>query len=133
MVLYLELADLLAIATEALGLEVDAVLRITDLGLADSALARPKGGFGEEEFYPSLEAKAAALLDGILRNHPFVDGNKRLALLATLQFLHLNGKDLDLEPAKEAHDVIVRAAAGELDVPKLQEWIEGRIRPYEAE
>lgn len=132
MVVYLDLADLLAIASGGLELEVDTVVRITDLGLADSALARPQSGFEGEEFYPSLEEKAAALLEGILRNHPFVDGNKRVALLATLQFLNLNEKDLDLEPLEEAHDVIVRAAAGELKLPKLREWIASRIRPYEG-
>lgn len=132
MVVYLDLVDLLEIASRGLELEVDTVVRITDLGLADSALARPQSGVGGEEFYPSLEEKAAALLEGILRNHPFVDGNKRVALLATLQFLNLNEKDLDLEPIEEAHDVIVRAAAGELKLPKLREWIGSRVRPYEG-
>ena len=54
--IYLELDDVLAIACEVLGLEVDALVRVTDLGLADSAVARPRAGFGGEEFYPTIEA-----------------------------------------------------------------------------
>ena len=53
----LELDDVLAIACEVLQLEADDIPRVTDLGLADSALARPQAGFGDEEFYPTIEAK----------------------------------------------------------------------------
>ena len=81
---YLELDEVLAIACEVLGLEVDALVRVTDLGLADSAVARPRASFGGEEFYPSIEAKAASLLFGLARNHAFIDGNKRIAVLSTL-------------------------------------------------
>lgn len=65
---YLELDDLLAIASEVLGLEVDVLLRVTDLGLADSAVSRPQASFAGEEFYTSVEAKAATLLFGVARN-----------------------------------------------------------------
>lgn len=130
MVVYLELADLLAITAEVLGLEVDTIIRITDLGLADSALARPQASFEGEEFYISLEAKAAAVLHGLARNHPFLDGNKRISVLATLQFLNRNGQDLDLEPPEEAYDVITRAASGELELAKLTEWVAARMHPY---
>ena len=86
--IYLELDDVLAIACEVLGLEVDALVHVTDLGLADSAVARPRAGFAGEEFHPTVEAKAASLLFGLARNHAFIDGNKRVAVLATLQFLN---------------------------------------------
>ncbi len=94
--IYLELDDLLAIASEVLGLEVDVLLRVTDLGLADSAVSRPQASFAGEEFYATIEAKAATLLFGIAGNHAFIDGNKRVAVLATLQFLNVNGLDLNL-------------------------------------
>ena len=87
--IYLELDDVLAIACEVLQLETDEILRVTDLGLADSAVARPRAGFGDEEFYPTIEAKAASLLFGLARNHAFIDGNKRIAVLATLSVLEL--------------------------------------------
>ena len=67
---YLELDDVLAIACEVLGLEVHALLHVTDIGLADSAVARPQAGFAGQEFHPTVEAKAASLLLGLARNHP---------------------------------------------------------------
>lgn len=124
---YLELDDLLAIASEVLGLEVDVLLRVTDLGLADSAVARPQASFAGEEFYGSIEAKAATLLLGIARNHPFIDGNKRVAVLAALQFLNLNGLDLDLTPPEEAYKMIAGVAVGTVELDTLTTWIAGRL------
>lgn len=128
---YLELDEVLAIACKVLGLEVDALLRVTDLGLADSAVARPGASFGGEEFYPSIEAKAASLLYGIARNHAFIDGNKRISVLATLQFLNANGYDLDLSPADEAFKTVVQVASGSLSLEDLTGWIQGRMGPLE--
>lgn len=125
--IYLELDDVLAIAFEVLGLEADEILRVTDLGLADSAVARPQAGFGDEEFYPTIEAKAASLLFGIARNHAFIDGNKRIAVLATLQFLNSNGLDLDLTPVEEAFKTVIRVAKGDMPLEELTTWIRGRL------
>ncbi len=127
--IYLELDDVLAIACEVLGLEVDALVHVTALGLADSAVARPHAGFAGEEFHPTVEAKAASLLFGLARNHAFIDGNKRVAVLATLQFLNTNGYDLDLVPAEEAYHTIVKVASGNLSVDDLTDWIRDRIKP----
>ena len=66
-------------------------LRVRDPGLLDSALHRPQSRFGGMEVYPTVPLKAAALLHSLVRNHPLVDGNKRLAWLATMIFLDLNG------------------------------------------
>ena len=129
--IYLELDDVLAIACEVLGLEVDTLVRVTDLGLADSAVARPRAGFGGEEFYPTIEAKAASLLFGLARNHAFIDGNKRIAVLATLQFLNLNGFDLDLSPVEAAFKTVVQVASGNLSLEDLTTWIGGRIGRYD--
>ncbi len=125
--IYLELDDVLAIACEVLGLEVDALMHVTDLGLADSAVARPGAGFAGEEFYPTVEAKAASLLFGLARNHAFIDGNKRVAVLATLQFLNANGYDLDLLPVEEAFKTVVQVASGDLSVDDLTDWIRLRV------
>ena len=127
--IYLELDEVLAIACEVLGLEVDALVRVTDLGLADSAIARPRASFGGEEFYPSIEAKAASLLFGLARNHAFIDGNKRIAVLSTLQFLNENGQDLDLSPAEEAFKTVVQVASGSLTLEDLTDWIRDRMGP----
>ncbi len=131
--IYVELDDLLAIASEVLGLEVDVLLRVTDLGLADSAMSRPQASFAGEEFYVSIEAKAATLLFGVARNHPFIDGNKRVAVLAALQFLNLNGFDLDLTPPEEAYKVIAGVAAGTATLDALTSWIADRLEPMEDE
>jgi death-on-curing protein len=129
-VIYLELDDLLAIASEVLRLEVDALIRVTDLGLADSALSRPHASFEGEEFYPSLPAKAATLLFGIARNHAFIDGNKRIAILTTLQFLNSNSHDLDLEPPEDAYKTIEGVAAGTVSLEALTAWIATRLRNF---
>lgn len=126
---YLELDEVLAIACEVLGLEVDALVRVTDLGLADSAVARPRAGFGGEEFFRGVEAKAASLLFGLARNHAFIDGNKRIAVLATVQFLNRNGLDVDLLPAEEAFKTVVQVASGRLSLEDLTDWIRDRIGP----
>ena len=125
--IYLELDDLLAIASEVLGLEVDALMRVTDLGLAESAVSRPQASFGGEEFYSSIDAKAATLLFGIARNHAFMDGNKRVAVLAALHFLNLNGLDLDLTPPQEAYTTIAGVAAGSVSLEALTTWIADRL------
>lgn len=123
---HLELDDLLAIACEVLELEAAALIRITDLGLADSAVSRPHASYGGEEFYPTIEEKAATLLFGVARNHAFIDGNKRIAVLATLQFLNRNGRDLDLRPPEKAYEMIAGTAAGTVSLEDLTSWIADR-------
>ncbi len=64
---------------------------VRDVGLLESALARPRATFAGNDLYPALWDKAAALMESLIRNHPFVDGNKRVALSAAGIFLELNG------------------------------------------
>lgn len=97
--------------------------------MADSAVSRPQASFAGEEFYGSIEAKAATLLFGVARNHPFIDGNKRIAILAALQFLNLNGSDMNLSPPEEAYKVIVGVAAGTISLDALTSWIGERLEP----
>jgi death-on-curing protein len=93
---------------------------IRDLGLLESALARPinKFGYGESD----LAALAAAYAFGIARNHPFVDGNKRAAFAAIIVFLGLNGYDFDVLP-EQATAMILSLAAGEVSEESLTRWI----------
>ena len=70
---------------------------IRDLGMLLSALGRPQATFDEKELYPDLFSKAAALMDSLVRNHPFVDGNKRTAITAAALFLRFNGYQLVVE------------------------------------
>ena len=119
--IYLTLAELLHVATRALGEEP----LVRDIGLLDSAVARPRATAFGADAYPDLDTKAAALLHSIARNHALVDGNKRLALAATIAFYGVNGRRLTLTN-DEAYDLIVSVAAGELDSVGQ---IAGRLRP----
>ncbi len=105
---YLSLEDLLDLVN-ALG-----VGPVRDLGLLDSACHRPQASFFGQDAYPTLPAKAAAVMHSLACNHALVDGNKRLALLATVVFLRINDYTLDLTDA-EAFDVTMSVAAGQLD------------------
>lgn len=92
-----------------------AVGPVRDLGLLDSALARPRSSAFGEDAYPTTERKAAALLHSLCANHPLVDGNKRLAWLCTVVFLDLNG----LAPALDhnsAFQLVWDVASGEGDL-----------------
>jgi death on curing protein len=102
---------------------------IRDLGLLESALARPinKYGYGESD----LAALAAAYAFGIARNHPFVDGNKRAAFASIIVFLGLNGFDLDA-PQAEATAIILGLAAGDITEEVLAAWIADHIKPLDA-
>ena len=93
---------------------------VRDPGLLESALARPvnKFAYGEAD----LASLAAAYAFGIARNHPFVDGNKRVAFASILVFLGLNGFDLDAAP-EEATAVMLALAAGEIEEDALARWI----------
>lgn len=114
---YLTLEDVLGLVN-ALGAGP-----VRDLGLLDSACHRPQAGFFGQEAYPTLSGKAAALMHSLACNHALVDGNKRLALLATVVFLRVNGHRLDLTD-DEAFDLTMSVAAGQLDA----DGIEKRLR-----
>lgn len=108
--IFLELDDLLHVATRVLGGDPS----IRDAGLLGSALARPQATVLGADAYPTLHDKAAALLHSLARNHALVDGNKRLALGATIAFYGLNGVRLTLSN-DDAYNLIVDVASGTLD------------------
>ena len=93
---------------------------IRDAGLLDSALQRPLDKFAYGE--PDLPDLAAAYAYGIARNHPFVDGNKRTALVACRTFLLLNGYDL-AATKEEKYKTFLALAAGEVDEDELASWL----------
>lgn len=95
---------------------------IRDEGLLESALAAPFQTFGGEPVYPSLQAKAAQLGFGLIRNHPFVDGNKRIDAHTMLVFLAVNGIELRYEQ-QELIDIVLSVAAGQIDRQGLLQWI----------
>ena len=108
--IYLTLPELLHIAERAIGVEP----QVRDNGLLESAAARPPATAFGDDAYPSLDAKAAALLHSLARSHALVDGNKRLALAAVIAFYGVNGRRLTLTN-DEAYDLVIDVAAGHLD------------------
>jgi death-on-curing protein len=101
---------------------------VRDLGLLDSASHRPQGSFFGRAAYPTLAGKAAALMHSLAGNRALVDGNKRLALLATVVFLRINGYVLDLTD-DEAFTLTMSVAAGELDANEIEKQLLLRTAP----
>lgn len=119
---YLTLEDLLEIAAGVLE-----EVAVKDPGLLAAAAARPRMTVFGADAYPTFEDKGAALLHSLVRNHAFVDGNKRVAWAATRVFCLLNGRDLAYG-VDEAEGLMVAAAAGRLDVPEVSTWIHAHLR-----
>jgi death on curing protein len=107
---FLDLDDLLLVATRAVGVEV--VVR--DYGLLESAVARPKTTVAGAEAYPDIHIKAAALLHSLCRNHALVDGNKRLAWTACQVFLGLNDEWVKASE-DDRFDFVIAVASGAID------------------
>ncbi len=95
---------------------------IRDEGMLDLALNNPFQSFGEKQLYPSIQAKAARLCFGLVRNHAMLDGNKRLGTHVMLVFLALNGYELSYSQ-KELSDVILALASGDIGEKELLQWI----------
>lgn len=99
---------------------------IRDEGLLDSALSAPFQTFADQELYPNLIEKAAAVCWGIVRNHPFVDGNKRTGAHVMLVFLELNGYSLRYSQ-DELISLILDLAAGKIQRNDLVQWLRSRL------
>lgn len=95
---------------------------IRDEGMLDLALNNPFQSFGGKELYPSIQAKAARLCFGLVRNHAMLDGNKRLGAHTMLVFLALNGYELSYSQ-NELSDVILALASGDIGEKELLQWI----------
>ena len=124
--IYLTLPELIHVAERAIGAEV----LVRDHGLLQSALARPQATVFGNDAYATLDEKAAALLHSLARNHALVDGNKRLALAATIAFLGVNGRRLTLSN-DQAYELVMSVASGELDeVPGIAERTAKGTEPW---
>lgn len=95
---------------------------IRDDGLLDSALESPFQSFDNEELYPSIQAKAARLCYGLVKNHAMVDGNKRIGAHTMLVFLAVNGYELRYTQ-KELYELILCVADGKKKYEDLLKWI----------
>ena len=99
---------------------------LRDDGGLESALARPQSTFGGEDLYPSLSGKAAVLFHSLASNHPFIDGNKRTAVMAAEIFLRVNGYTLSASD-DDLEDLTMRVAKGELDGERIGVWLDQRL------
>ena len=99
---------------------------LRDEGLLDSAVNLPLQTFGGQELYPTILEKAARLGYGLIHNHPFVDGNKRIGTHAMLVFLDINNVVVTYED-EDLIATILRVASGDMDDVGLLEWLKGHV------
>ena len=99
---------------------------IRDEGSLDSALNTPFQGFGEIDFYPSIPEKAVRLCFGLVKNHPFFDGNKRIGAMALTVTLDLNHYILRMKQG-ELSKIILKLAASEITEADLLQWVFERL------
>jgi death-on-curing protein len=95
---------------------------VRDFGMIESALAQPLMTFDGEDLYPTIVDKAAALGFSLIKNHPFIDGNKRIGHAALEIFLVLNGYEIDAH-IDEQEQVILQVASGEMKRETFTEWL----------
>lgn len=114
---YLDVDDLVALAVSLLGEPPP----IRDLGLLAAAAARPQASAFGDDAYPDLVTKAAALLHSIVKNHPLVDGNKRLGWLACAVFLDINGVDPTRASNDDVFELVMHIAAHPIEIEALAE------------
>ena len=120
---YLDVEDLMDLAIRLLG----GASLIRDAGLLGSAAARPRTAVFGEDAYPDLWSKAAALLQSIVKNHPLVDGNKRLGWLATATFLDLSGIPASTASNDDVYELVMDCAAGDLDIEQIADRLQGLL------
>ena len=125
---YLDAEDLVHLASLLLGEPPP----IRDLCLIGSAAARPQTTVFGEDAYPDVWTKGAALLQSLVKNHPLVDGNKRLGWLATAVFLDLNGVDITRAPNDDVYELVMDVAAHDRGVDEIANRLRRLVQPGDA-
>jgi death on curing protein len=124
-IIFLSVDDVLLLHTDTI--DVDGGSHgVRDHGLLDAAVAMPRQQFGGAYLHEDLAAMAAAYLFHLAQNHPFIDGNKRAAVMSALAFLSVNGMELTMIP-KELETITLKVAAGEMAKEKLTNWLRSQI------
>lgn len=124
-VIFLSVDDVLLIHTDTIGIDGGSH-GVRDHGLLDAAVAMPRQQFGGDYLHEDLAAMATAYMFHIAQNHPFVDGNKRAAVLSTLAFLNVNGIE-ELPDPSDLESITLQVAAGELGKDVLTMWLRKHI------
>lgn len=122
---YLSLAEVLRLHGRIIA-ETGGSDGLRDLGLLESALAQPRQTFGGQDLYPSLVEKASAAGYSLIKNHPFIDGNKRIGHAVVEAMLMLNGFELSAG-VDESETEILAVAAGERSREEFRAWIEANV------
>ena len=122
---YLTLSEVLEMHRQILA-QSGGVERLIHLPALESALAQPQMTFGGEELYPTVVDKAAVLGYALIKNHPFLDGNKRTGHAAMEVFLVLNGYEIRAA-VDEQERVILQVAAGEIDREEFTTWLRAHV------
>jgi death-on-curing protein len=125
-VYYPAFGDFCDVAADILGITPERIARLPNVGLAESALAAPRAGFGDVEVYPTILEKAAILLERLARNHPLPDGNKRTAFFLAGLFLEANGLPLCIAQPDTDVPMVERIAAGQVEHWEVLEWLSKR-------
>jgi len=100
---------------------------VRDINMLLSALGRPQASFDDRDLYPDLYHKAAALMDSLIRNHPFVDGNKRTGIASTALFLRINRYRLVASNA-ELEKFTIEVARSQHTLDEIATWLEAHAR-----
>lgn len=100
---------------------------VRDLGLLKSAIARPQATFDRQELYPDIFEKAAALMESLINNHPFVDGNKRTGIACAVLFLQQNGVSFSAKNA-DLEKFTLRVASSKVGRSDITEWLKKHSR-----
>lgn len=120
--LYVTIAEAIEIQRQLIE-EFGGSAGMRDQGLLEAAIFRPQLGY-----YASLMEEAAALMESLANNHPFLDRNKRAAFAITDTFLRLNGFHLDVEATAAYRFIVKSIARGDFRFARIQQWIEANLR-----
>ena len=126
---YLSIGQLLALHAQQLR-RYGGGTGVRDRGALASELARPAATFGGEDLYPDIADKAAALMHSLALNHPFVDGNERVAAFGAIVFAESNGHEFLATP-DDLVETTLAVAEGKMAVEALAIWFRQRLRSVE--
>ena len=115
-------ADEIVSIHDAIVKEIGGTLGVREPGMLMSIAEKPKASFGDQDLYPDLFTKAAALYDGVCNYHVFIDGNKRTSALCMYRFLHINGYDL-VASNKDLEEYTLHIATNNPDLSDIATWI----------
>ena len=124
-VIFLSVDDVLLIHADTINVDGGSH-GVRDHGLLDAAVAMPRQQFSGAFLHEDLAAMAAAYFFHIAQNHPFIDGNKRAAVMSALAFLQANNVELSMAP-QELEAMTLKVAAGELSKEKLTQWMRSQV------